>query len=160
MNDVLESKYTAIVEGVKKPQDCLKYCKEKKDICSAWTFDEKDNFCYLKTPAMATRFSETWESNIYSGQIEKCTSEDMGIKWTRKCKLSKYQECIARIKDSIDNEIETETNSELVCDDNENENDLNSIGECQRLKYNTLSEELECFFDFCPWTPEMNLYGK
>ena len=160
LNDVLESKYSAIVEGVEKPQDCLKYCKRRKDICSAWTFDEKDNFCYLKTPAMAARFSETWESNLYSGQIEKCTSEDMKIKWTRQCKRSKYQKCIAAIRDSLENEIETETTSGLVCDEINSENDLNGIGDCQRLKYNTLSEELECLYDFCPWTSEMNHDGE
>ena len=160
LNDVLESKYTAIVEGVKKPQDCLKYCKQKSDICSAWTFDEKEGFCYLKTPGMATRFSDTWESNIYSGQIEKCTSEDMPIKWTRQCNLSKYKECISEIKESLENEINTETDSRLICDEDNSDDDLNGIGDCQRLKYNTLSEELECFFDFCPWTPEMDMLGK
>lgn len=160
LNDVLESKYTAIVEGVKKPQDCLNYCKKKSDICSAWTFDEKEGFCYLKTPGMATRFSDTWESNLYSGQIEKCTSENMPIKWTRQCKLTKYQDCISEIKESLKNEINTETDSRLICDENNSEDDLNGIGECQRLKYDTLSEELECFFDFCPWTPQMDELGK
>ena len=102
LNDVLEDKYVAIINNVEKPQDCLKHCKEHSEKCSAWTFDEEDKFCYLKTHDMATRFSDTWNSYIYSGLVDKCASSDMDISWSRQCKKEQYKQCIADIRQPID----------------------------------------------------------
>ena len=146
LNDVLEDKYFAIVEDVAQPQGCFKYCREEKDQCFAWSYDDKEKFCFLKSRDMATRFSETWQSNIWSVQMDSCTSEDMKIEWKRSCNMTEYVDCISTIVETLIEQGETDQESHL-----------NSISPRQRRTFDTFNDEINCIIDFCPWTPEIDM---
>ena len=111
---------------------------------------DKEQFCFLKQRDMATRFSETWESHKWSGQIDSCTTESDDIQWFRKCNMTQYSDCIESIHVSLLEKGES----------NAEGSDLNKISPEQRLKYDTLNEEISCLMDFCPWTPEIDLKSK
>ena len=146
LNDVLEDKYFAIIEDVAQPKDCFKYCRKEKDQCFAWSYDDKEKFCFLKSRDMATRFSETWQSNIWSVQMDSCTSEDMKIEWKRSCNMPEYLNCIRTVVETLQEEGETPEESHL-----------NSISPRQRRTFDTFNDEINCIIDFCPWTPEIDM---
>ena len=151
LNDVLEDVEMDTMTPVDKATDCLEHCKDTSEgTCVAWTYDEEAQACYLKSRDMATRESETWESHLWSGNLDLCVSDDVDIKWKRQCNMAEYFRCITPIHVALIGKGET----------NEGGSHLNNITPSQRLKYDTFNEEINCLIDFCPWTPEIDMESK
>jgi len=148
LDDVFNKKYLAIAEGIERPEDCEGPCSQI-EACTAWTFDKKDNFCYLKTASMATRYSEVWDSNVWSGRLIYC-STNLDIEWTRVCQKERYLSCIKDIMDEEGIKNVTRTVPRV----------LNDISDEDRAKFDTLNSEFNCLDEFCPWTPTDTIKGQ
>jgi len=148
LDDILNKKYLAIAEGIEKPEDCEGPCSQN-EACTAWTFDKTDNFCYLKTASMATRHSEVWDSNVWSGRLIYC-STNLDIEWTRVCQKERYLSCIKDIMEEEGIKNGTRTVPRV----------LNDISDEDRAKFDTLNSEFNCLDEFCPWTPTDTIKGQ
>merc|ERR1711874_111758 len=107
-----------------------------------------DNFCYLKTASMATRHSEVWDSNVWSGRLIYC-STNLDIEWTRVCQKERYLSCIKDIMEEEGIKNGTRTVPRV----------LNDISDEDRAKFDTLNSEFNCLDEFCPWTPTDTIKG-
>ena len=55
-------------------EGCEKHCLENS-VCEAWTFDKRDNFCYLKDAEMSNSLGDTWNMDLVSVRMESCTHQ-------------------------------------------------------------------------------------
>ena len=84
---------------------------------------------------------------MWSGRIETC-GKDLDVKWTRECDKDRYLSCIQDIMEKY--EIRNQSDSGNL---------LNDISRIDRINFDTIDDELNCLYEFCPWTPEDTIKG-